>query len=175
MLYEVITIENTHNRAGGVIFPQDEVERICQAAREHEVASYLDGARLWNTAVALNRPTAELAAPFDLVSVALSKGLGAPGGSLLAGSKALIRITSYNVCYTKLLRVLSEMIRVTRPGGRVGVIVRAFDIPFFFNLPLSPEVKAIAENNCHGGSAGSKGCDNASLYRRFQMARNNFV
>jgi len=67
-------------------------------------------------------------------------------------------------------KVLSEMIRVTRPGGRVGVIVRAFDIPFFFNLPLSPEVKAIAENNCHGGSAGSKGCDNASLYRRFQMA-----
>ncbi len=86
----LVEIENTHNRAGGVIFPQDEVERICQAAREHEVASYLDGARLWNTAVALNHPPAELAAPFDLVSVALSKGLGAPGGSLLAGSKALI-------------------------------------------------------------------------------------
>ncbi len=86
----LVQIENTHNRAGGVIFPQQEAERICAAAREREIASYLDGARLWNAAVALGRPLAELAAPFDLVSVALSKGLGAPGGSLLAGDRALI-------------------------------------------------------------------------------------
>jgi threonine aldolase len=86
----LVQIENTHNRAGGVIFPQQEAERICAAARERKIASYLDGARLWNAAVALGRPLAELAAPFDLVSVALSKGLGAPGGSLLAGSRALI-------------------------------------------------------------------------------------
>ena len=82
--------ENTHHRAGGVIFPQDEVARICAAARERGVASFLDGARLWNTAVAGKRTPAELAAPFDLVAVALSKGLGAPGGSLLAGSRELI-------------------------------------------------------------------------------------
>jgi threonine aldolase len=86
----VVEIENTHNRAGGVVFPQDEARRICSAAREHGVASYLDGARLWNAAVASRRSPAELAAPFDLVSVALSKGLGAPGGSLLAGSRALV-------------------------------------------------------------------------------------
>ncbi len=86
----LVEIENTHNRAGGVIFPQEEVERICAAAREHTVASFLDGARLWNVAVASGRALDDLAAPFDLVGVALSKGLGAPGGSLLAGSRDLI-------------------------------------------------------------------------------------
>ncbi|MDQ6917224.1 MAG: aminotransferase class I/II-fold pyridoxal phosphate-dependent enzyme [Pseudomonadota bacterium] len=86
----LVEIENTHNRAGGVIFPQAEVERICAAAREQGVSSFLDGARLWNAAIASGRPPAELASPFDLASVALSKGLGAPGGSLLAGSRELI-------------------------------------------------------------------------------------
>ena len=87
----LVEIENTHNRSGGVIFPQAEAERICAAARERGVATYLDGARLWNVAIASGRPPAELAAPFDLLSVALSKGLGAPGGSLLAGPRELIR------------------------------------------------------------------------------------
>ena len=86
----LVALENTHNRGGGVIFPQDAATAICDAARAHGVATYLDGARLWNAAVASGRPLAELAAPFDLVGVALSKGLGAPGGSLLAGSRALI-------------------------------------------------------------------------------------
>ncbi len=86
----LVEIENSHNRSGGVIFPQDEVERICAAAREMEIATYLDGARLWNTSVASGRPVSALAAPFDLVSVALSKGLGAPGGTLLAGSRELV-------------------------------------------------------------------------------------
>ncbi len=86
----LVEIENTHNRGGGVVFPQDEVVRICAKARERGIASYLDGARLWNAAVASGRSEAELAAPFDLVGVSFSKGLGAPGGSLLAGTKALI-------------------------------------------------------------------------------------
>ena len=86
----LVEIENTHNRAGGIVFPQDAVERVCAAAREHDVATFLDGARLWNAAAASGRTLAALAAPFDLTAVALSKGLGAPGGSLLAGSRALI-------------------------------------------------------------------------------------
>lgn len=86
----LVEIENTHNRAGGVIFPQDEAVRICEAARRLDIATYLDGARIWNSAVALRRAPAELAGPFDLVGVSLSKGLGAPGGSLLAGSRALV-------------------------------------------------------------------------------------
>ncbi|MDE2147003.1 MAG: aminotransferase class I/II-fold pyridoxal phosphate-dependent enzyme [Burkholderiales bacterium] len=87
----LVEVENTHNRAGGVVVPQDEVLRICTAAREHGLASFLDGARLWNASVASGRAPAELAAPFDLVAVAFSKGLGAPGGSLLAGSKSMIQ------------------------------------------------------------------------------------
>jgi threonine aldolase len=87
----LVEIENTHNRAGGVIVPQDEIDRICAAARERDIATYLDGARLWNAAVASGRRPGELAAPFELVAVALSKGLGAPGGSLLAGSGEAIR------------------------------------------------------------------------------------
>ena len=86
----LVQIENTHNRSGGVVFPQAEVERICAAARARGIASFLDGARLWNASVASGRSVAELAAPFDLVAVAFSKGLGAPGGSLLAGRHELI-------------------------------------------------------------------------------------
>jgi threonine aldolase len=86
----VVSIENTHNRAGGVIFPVSEACEICREAAAHGVASYLDGARLWNASVAAGQPLAELAAPFDLVSVALSKALGAPGGSVLAGTRETI-------------------------------------------------------------------------------------
>jgi threonine aldolase len=87
----LVQIENTHNRAGGIVFPHVESERICAAAREHGISTYLDGARLWNAAVATGRSVGELARPFDLVSVAFSKGLGAPGGSVLAGPRELVR------------------------------------------------------------------------------------
>jgi threonine aldolase len=88
----LVQVENTHNRAGGVVVPQAEVMRIAAVARELGMASFLDGARLWNASAASGLPLHELAAPFDLVAVAFSKGLGAPGGSLLAGPKALIDI-----------------------------------------------------------------------------------
>ena len=86
----LVAIENTHNRGGGVVFPLSEAIAICAAARELGLASYLDGARLFNTAAATGRTVDELAAPFDLVSVALSKGLGCPVGSLIAGRKTEI-------------------------------------------------------------------------------------
>lgn len=86
----LVYIENTHNRAGGVIFPQDQADRICEAAASRGVSTYLNGTRLWNAAAALERPVAELCDPFDLVSVGLAKGLGAPAGALLAGSSDLI-------------------------------------------------------------------------------------
>lgn len=86
----LVEIENTHNRSGGVVFPHAEAERVCAAARDLGMATYLDGARLWNASVASGVAAAALAAPFDLVSVAFSKGLGAPGGSVMAGSRELI-------------------------------------------------------------------------------------
>jgi threonine aldolase len=92
----LLEIENTHNRSGGIVFPQPEVAALCEAARRQSVATFLDGARLWNAAAASGKSLAELAAPFDLIAVALSKGLGAPGGSLLAGPRELIeRATRY--------------------------------------------------------------------------------
>jgi len=87
----LMQIENTHNRAGGIVLPQPQVRALCARAHELGLGRFLDGARLWNAAVASGLDEAELAAPFDLVAVAFSKGLGAPGGSLLAGSRALIR------------------------------------------------------------------------------------
>jgi threonine aldolase len=81
----VVAVENTHNRGGGVVFPQPEAVAIGAAARELGLASYLDGARLFNAAAATGLSLAELAAPFDVVSVALSKGLGCPVGSVIAG------------------------------------------------------------------------------------------
>ena len=86
----LVEIENTHNRAGGIVVPQSEIERVCAAAHERGIATFLDGARIWNAMVATGCTGAELAAPFDLVAVSLSKGLGAPGGSLLAGSPVVI-------------------------------------------------------------------------------------
>jgi len=88
----LVQVENTHNRAGGVVVPQHEVVRICTVARELGLTTFLDGARLWNASAASGVALDTLAAPFDLVAVAFSKGLGAPGGSLLAGSKDLIAV-----------------------------------------------------------------------------------
>src|SRR5690606_16929009 len=86
----LVSIENTHNRAGGVVWQEKQVEAICARARELGLATHLDGARIWNAAVATGRPAAELAAPFDTVSACFSKGLGAPVGSVLAGDAAAI-------------------------------------------------------------------------------------
>jgi threonine aldolase len=84
----LVVIENTHNRCGGLVFPQSKAEAICQAARALGIHTYLDGARLFNAAAASGRSVADLSAPFEMVSVALSKGLGCPVGSLIAGSRA---------------------------------------------------------------------------------------
>jgi threonine aldolase len=94
MLYPpttLVEVENTHNRAGGIVIDQSEAARICAAARERRITSFLDGARLWNAALASGQTVAELAAPFDVASVALSKGLGAPAGTMLAGPRDVMR------------------------------------------------------------------------------------
>jgi threonine aldolase len=87
----MVAIENTHNLGGGIVWPQADIAAICAAAREIGIGSYLDGARLFNAAAASGRSIAEIAAPFDLAAVALSKGLGCPVGSVLAGSTAMMK------------------------------------------------------------------------------------
>ena len=86
----LVQIENTQNRHGGLVFPQADAEAVCATAREIGLSTYMDGARLWNAAVQSGLSPARLAAPFDMVMVAFSKGLGAPAGSMLAGPKDLI-------------------------------------------------------------------------------------
>jgi threonine aldolase len=86
----LVALENTHNRGGGCVLPQAIVCAIATRARVHGLAVHLDGARLANAAVASRCSLAELAMPFDTVSLCLSKGLGAPVGSLLAGNRAHI-------------------------------------------------------------------------------------
>lgn len=86
----LVTVENTHNRGGGTVLPVDRLEPLAKVCREHDLALHLDGARLWNAAEALGVEERVLAAPFDTVSVCFSKGLGAPVGSALVGSRALI-------------------------------------------------------------------------------------
>lgn len=83
----LVCIENTHNRAGGRIFPQRDVVAIASRARAHALKVHLDGARIWNASAATKTPVAELAAPFDTASVCFSKGLGAPVGSALVGER----------------------------------------------------------------------------------------
>ena len=86
----LVLIENTHNRAGGRIFPQSDIEAIAHVAKENGLALHLDGARLWNAAVESDHSEAELCAPFDTVSVCFSKGLGAPIGSAICGDRATV-------------------------------------------------------------------------------------
>ncbi|MEM6837636.1 MAG: GntG family PLP-dependent aldolase [Cyanobacteria bacterium P01_C01_bin.120] len=88
---KLVCLENTHNRGGGSIFPLSEIQAIAQVCQTNDLRLHLDGARFWNACVASNTAEADYAAPFDTVSVCFSKGLGAPVGSALVGSRALIQ------------------------------------------------------------------------------------
>jgi threonine aldolase len=87
----LLALENTHNKAGGSVYPLHALQTSCEVGRELGLKLHLDGARLWNATVATGVSESTFAAPFDTVSVCLSKGLGAPVGSVLAGSKETIR------------------------------------------------------------------------------------
>jgi threonine aldolase len=81
-----IAVENTHNFGGGTVQPTEQLDAVRELARQTGLALHLDGARLWNAHVATGTPLRDLAAGFDTVSVCLSKGLGAPIGSVLVSS-----------------------------------------------------------------------------------------
>ena len=87
----VVAVENTHNMGGGICWDPAALAEVTAAAHELGMVAHLDGARLWNAAAATRTSERELARGFDSVSVCLSKGLGAPAGSLVAGSRDFIR------------------------------------------------------------------------------------
>jgi threonine aldolase len=86
----VLEIENTHNRGGGAVYPLDRIRALGELARRRGLHVHLDGARLWNACAATGIDAAEYARDATTVSVCLSKGLGAPAGSLVAGPRDLI-------------------------------------------------------------------------------------
>lgn len=86
----LVSLENTHNMAGGTVYPTAVAEEICDGAHGMGLRVHLDGARIFNASVALGKPVAEITKKFDSVMFCLSKGLGAPVGSLLVGSKKFI-------------------------------------------------------------------------------------
>jgi len=86
----LVTMENTHNEAGGTIWPLEDMQAVRSTARDLGLAVHLDGARLWNASAATGVPLDAYAATADTVNVCFSKGLGAPIGSSLAGPKPLI-------------------------------------------------------------------------------------
>lgn len=89
---KALFLEQTHNRGGGSLWDAATLEAVCAVAREHQMACHLDGARLWNAVVATGRPASAWAAPFNTVSICFSKGLGAPAGSVLVGSREAIAL-----------------------------------------------------------------------------------
>ncbi len=91
----LICLENTHNRAGGTIYPLEEIQKIARLARKRGIRLHLDGARLWNASVATGISLKEYCQYFDSVSLCFSKGLGAPIGSIVVGNKEFIERAHY--------------------------------------------------------------------------------
>jgi threonine aldolase len=88
---KVIEVENTHNRASGAIWPLDKIIELKQLVKKYNLFYHLDGARIWNASVATGISLKEYTSHFDTVSCCLSKGLGAPVGSIIAGTKEFIK------------------------------------------------------------------------------------
>lgn len=91
----LISVENTHNAAGGTIIPHENILALADVAKRHSLKYHLDGARIWNAHVATGLPLSEMCAPFDTVSVCLSKGLASPVGSVLVGNSTDIERGRY--------------------------------------------------------------------------------
>jgi threonine aldolase len=134
----LVEVEDTQNRKGGRVWDRAQLEAIGAAAREHGVASYLDGARLLNAAVARGDDPADLARPFDLVSIALSKGLGCPIGSVLAGSAADV----------------AALVRYRRMLG--GAMRQAGIVAAAGTYALDHHVERLAEDHFNAGIIGRR-------------------
>ena len=86
----IVAVENTHNRCGGVVWPIDQFRDVCSFAHGQGLVVHLDGARLWNACVSTNTEPPEWTESVDSAIVCFSKGLGAPVGSALAGSREFV-------------------------------------------------------------------------------------
>lgn len=128
----LLTVENTHNLAGGTVTSVSRCVELAETARRHGLGTHLDGARIFNAAYSLGVKAAEIAAPFDSVMFCISKGLGAPVGSLLCGSSAFME--------------RAKKIRKMLGGGmrQAGIVAAAGLTALEEILPLLPEDHARA-------------------------------
>lgn len=88
----LVSLENTHNMAGGAVMPTETIDEICEGSHKAGIPVHLDGARIFNAATALGQPVARITKNVDSIMFCLSKGLGAPVGSLLVGSRDFIKM-----------------------------------------------------------------------------------
>lgn len=112
----LVVLENTHNRCGGAVLTRAQMDPIVAVARKHRLNVHLDGARIFNAAVALGVNARTLAEPFDTVSFCLSKGLSAPVGSLVCGSREFVREA------TRLRKVLGGGMRQAGIIAAAGIV-----------------------------------------------------
>jgi threonine aldolase len=152
----VLALENTHNTAGGTVWPLDELDDVVATGRELGLRVHLDGARLMNAAVALGVPASEIAGRFDTVTLCLSKGLGCPLGALIAGSHELM---------------LEARIGKHRFGGamRQAGIVAAAGL-----YALEHNVERLAEDHARARRLGEAWAD-AGLPVDLERVQTNFV
>jgi threonine aldolase len=127
----LVCLENTHNRGGGTVYPLEKIKAIAKIARGRGVAMHLDGARIFNASVASGIAAAEYAEPFDTVSFCLSKGLGAPVGSLLCTTHDRIPL-------------LRRLRRMFGGGMRQAGILAAAGL-----YALEHNIKRLAEDHAH--------------------------
>ena len=133
----LLCLENTHNFAGGTVTPQAEHRALMAAAKAAKLAVHLDGARLWHAAAALGLPLAALTEGLDTVQVCLSKGLGAPMGSLLCGSVPAMAEAR------RLRKMLGGGVRQGGVAGAAGLVALDY-------LPRIPEDHAKAQRLAEG-------------------------
>jgi threonine aldolase len=166
-----LVVENSHNVAGGTVYRPGELDALVGLARRRYLPIHLDGARLWNAAVAVGKEPERLAGGFDTVNVCLSKGLGAPVGSVLCASKELIRearrvrkmlgggMRQVGVLAAAGLVALDSRARLAEDHEHARLLAEALrDLPGVFMDPNAPEtnivVFEVGPELFHGGSMG---------------------
>jgi threonine aldolase len=152
----ILAVENTHNTAGGTVWPLDELRDVAATARELGLRTHLDGARLMNAAVASGVDAAEIAGLFDTATLCLSKGLGCPLGALIAGSRELMH------------RARIEKHRFGGAMRQAGIVAAAGLYALEHNVERLAEDHARARHLAESWSAGGLAID-------FELVQSNFV
>lgn len=153
----LLCLENTHNRCGGTVLSVAQMDTITAIARKHQFAVHLDGARIFNAAIALNIPVSDIAAQADSVQFCFSKGLAAPVGSAICGSKAFIQE--------------AKRVRKMVGGGmrQAGVLAAAAIIA------LEQMVDRLAEDHAHARLLGEGLAEMKQVRVDLQTVQSNMV